>query len=248
MAEIGTIRRMRTVGLILLLTTAAWSAPKDLRLRYGSGWTGFKKGSSVTMKVTTLIPNRMIPSEVQKTTLIEVGKKELKLERATRNQLTGERKTTWKTPTTGEAGPGETQSIKKLEDEKIRVAGREWACSRREVTVKGKGAKRVITQWTAKNPLLRIKRLVKTYDAFGKLVSTQSIMLLKSPALQKVAGKELVCVSYRSLTKTGKVEERQDTVHSRQIPGDLVSLDWKRYDKGKLQITLQQRVLRFEIK
>jgi len=89
---------------------------------------------------------------------------------------------------------------------------------------------------------------VKTYDAFGKLVSTQSIMLLKSPALQKVAGKELVCVSYRSLTKTGKVEERQDTVHSRQVPGDLVSLDWKRYDKGKLQVTLLQRVLRFEVK
>jgi len=239
---------MRTVGLILLLATAAWSAPKDLRLRYGSGWTGFKKGSSVTMKVTLIMPNRMLPSEVQKTTLVESGKKELKLERVTKNQLTGDKKTAWKTPTTGEAAPGESESIKKLKEEKIRVAGREWDCTKREITVKGKGAKRVITQWTAKNPLLRVKRLVKIYDALGKLVSTQSIMLLKTPALQKVAGKELVCVSYRSLTKTGKVEERQDTVHSRQVPGDLVSLDWKRFDQGKLQVTLQQRVLRFEVK
>lgn len=239
---------MRLAGLILLLSTTALAAPKDLRLRYGAGWTGFKKGSSVTMKVTTLIPNRMIPPEVHTTTLKNVAKTELTLERVTKNQLTGDKKQSWKTPATGEAGAGEKEKTEKLEGEKIRAAGRLWDCSKRQITLTGKAGKRVITQWTAKNPLLRIKRLERHYDAKGTLISTRSMVLHKSPGLQKIGTKELICVTYRSLMKAGKVEQREDSVHSRQIPGDLVSLEMKRFQSGKLTLTYQLRALRFAVK
>jgi hypothetical protein len=245
---IGTIGGMRLAGLILLLSTTVLAAPPDLRLRYGSGWTGFKQGSSVTMKVTSFMPNRMLPAEVQVTTLVDVAKDELKLERVTKNQLTGDKKQPWTTPTSGEAGAGEKESVEKNEDEKIRILNRDWDCTKKTITVTGKSGKRVITQWTAKNPLLRIKRIEKHYDAKGSVTSTRSMVLHKAPAAEMVDGRELLCVTYRSLVKTGKVEQRQDSVHSRQIPGDLVSLEMKQYDGGKLVFTLQMRALRFEVK
>jgi len=239
---------MRLVGLILLLSTSVLAAPKDLRLRYGSGWTGFKKGSSVTMKVTSIMPNRMLPAVVQVTKLVGVTKEELKLERVTKNQLTGDKKQPWSTPTIGEAASHEKEAIEKNDDEKVRVMNRDWDCTKKTITVTSKTGKRVITQWTAKNPLLRVKRIERHYDAKGKLFSTTSMMLNKSPSLQKIGGQELICISYRSLTKTGKVEQRQDSVYSRQIPGGLVSLEMKRFDGGKLAYTLQMRALRFEVK
>jgi len=239
---------MRLAGLLLLLSTTALAAPQDLRLRYGGGWTGFKKGSSVTMKVTSLMPNRMIPPEVHTTTLKAVGKTELSLERVTKNQLTGDKKQPWKTPAKGEAAAHEKEESKKLEDEKIRALKREWDCTKRQITLTSKTGKRVITQWTAKNPLLRVKRIERTYDASGNLLSTQSTVLHKSPAMQKVAGKALLCVTYRSLTKAGKIEKSQDTVYSRQMPGSLVSLEMKQFNAGKLVFTLHMRVLRFEVK
>ena len=168
---------MRLLGLLLLISTSVLAAPKDLRLRHGSGWTGFKKGSSVTMKVTSFMPNRMLPAEIQQTTLVEVGKQRLKLERVSKNQLTGDKKQPWTTPTSGEADAHEKETIKKLEDETLRVMNRDWHCTKKEITVTGKTGKRVITQWTAKNPLLRIKRLERSYDAKGKLISTRSMML-----------------------------------------------------------------------
>jgi len=245
---IGTIGGMRLAGLILIFSTTVLAAPKDLRLRYGSGWAGFRKGSSVTMKVTSFLPNRMLPAEVQKTTLVKVGKDELELERVTKHQLTGEKKQPWTTPADGEAAAGEKETVEKNDDEKINVLNREWDCTKETITVTGKSGKRVITQWTAKNPLLRVKRLEKHYDEKGKLTRTRSMVLHKAPGLEKVDGKELLCVTYRSLVKAGKIEQRQDSVHSRQIPGDLVSLEMKQFNEGKLAFTLQMRALRFEVK
>ena len=74
------------------------------------------------------------------------------------------------------------------------------------------------------------------------------MVLHKSPGLQKIGTKELICVTYRSLMKAGKIEQREDSVHSRQIPGDLVSLDMKRFQSGKLTLTYQLRALRFAVK
>jgi hypothetical protein len=238
----------RPAVTILLLASLALAAPRDLRARYGGGWAGLKKGSTVTMKVTVAVPKKVPFVQVQTTTLKKVGKSEFELEQLTKNQLTPDRKQSWTTPATGEARAGEKETAKKLDGEKITAAGRKWDCTKREITVTGKAGKRVITDWTAKNPLLRIKRIEKTYDPAGKSVSTQSIVLSELPQMRLAGEKKVSCVGYRSIKRMGKREQRQDSWHSRSVPGDIVSLEMKQYQGGKLVSTVYMRVLRFVAK
>ena len=89
---------MLRCGMLLLLSSLALAAPRDLRPRYGSGWAGFTRGSWVTMKVTSVLPKRVPSVQTQTTKLTEADKKKLSLERVTKNPLTEDRTQKWSAP------------------------------------------------------------------------------------------------------------------------------------------------------
>ncbi|MEM8885330.1 MAG: hypothetical protein AAGD14_14775 [Planctomycetota bacterium] len=232
----------------LLLCSLVVAAPADLRPRYGNGWTGFKPGSALRMKVTREAPMRVPFVQIEETLLKKVTKLQLRLERTTKNQLTDDKTVGWWVPLAGEAMDGEKESRKRMENEKIQAAGRTWDCSVQQITVTGKTGRRVITEWTARNPRLRIKRLEKWYGPDGKPTTSRSIMLSKPPQARTVGEKKVVCIGYRGLSKTGANEERSETWHSRQVPGDLAGGKIEFFVKGKSVTTLHFKVLKFETK
>ena len=239
---------MRALLLLSLLATTTIAAPRDLRPRYGSGWTGFAVGSSVRMKMTAAVPKRVPFVQITTTTLKKVEKNRLTLESVTENQLTDPQKRSSTVPPAGEAGVGETETSKKLPDEKIKAAGRDWECTKRQITITGAAGKRVITDWIAKDPLLRVKREEKRYDKTGKLTGTTSTVLSKPAQKADIGGRVVLAFAYRSVTKSGDDEQRSETWTSRQVPGDLVSGEIKFYKKGKLIQTLTLKALKFVTK
>ncbi|MHC4847082.1 MAG: hypothetical protein ACYTEG_01355 [Planctomycetota bacterium] len=239
---------MRRLIVLLAVTTLAIAGPPDLRPRFGDGFTGFKAGSSVRMKRTVVMPNRAPMVTIVNSTLKKVSKTVLTIERVAENPLMKPTPTVTKMPASGYAQLHEKQTAKKLEDETIDAAGKKWPCTKTEFTVTGATGKQVITEWTAKNPLMRVKRLKKDYDAQGKAAGTQSILLSKVPQAREVGGKKVVCIGYRMIQKSGEVEHRVDTWSSRQVPGDFAGGEWKVYQKGKLVQTIHLKVIRFEAK
>ena len=239
---------MLRCGMLLLLSSLVIAAPRDLRPRQGAGWNGFRKGSWVTMKLTSAWPNRVPSVQTQTTQLKQAGKTSLKLERTTKSPLLEDRSESWTTPISGEAAIHEKASIKKLTDEKVRAVGREWDCTKREITLTSKTGKRVVMEWTAKNPLLLIKRIERIYDAGNKQLSVRSVNLRKMPEKRIVAERSIECIAYRSLFKSGKVENRENSWQSRDIPGGLVSLELKQFNGGKLIVTYEMKALRFGVK
>jgi len=239
---------MLRCGTLLLLASLALAAPRDLRPRYGSGFAGFAKGTWVTMKITSVKPKRVPSVQTQTTRLIKADKTTLSLERVTKNPLTEDRTQAWTVPASGEAQAGEKAVVKNLPDEKVRAAGKQWDCTKRELTFTSKAGKRMVTEWVAKSPLLQIKRIERSFDAAGKQQSIRSVVLYKLPFRQRVSGRELECVTYRSLLKQGTIENREDSVQSRDIPGGFVSLDLKQYHGGKLAVTIEMKALRFGVK
>ena len=116
------------------------------------------------------------------------------------------------------------------------------------MTFTSKAGKRIVTEWVAKAPLMQIKRIERAFDAAGKQQSIRSVILHKLPSRLSVSGRELECVTYRSLLKAGTTENREDSVQSRDIPGGFVRLDLKQYRGGKLAVTIEMKALRFGVK
>jgi hypothetical protein len=238
--------------LILLLACPALLAAadddRDLRPRYGDGFAGFGVGSYVRMKLTRVIPERVPIVTVTTSTLKKVTKEALTIERVSENSLTDPTTTTSTLPPEGNAGPGEKESVKKLPDETIEAAGKKWDCTQREHTVTGPAGKRVITEWIAKKPLMRVKRITRSYDAEGKPAGVVSILLSEAPARREVGQRKVTCIGYRTIQKSGEVEQRMDTWSSREVPGDFAGGEVKIFLKGKLAQTLILKVIRFEAK
>jgi hypothetical protein len=244
----GTIPTMRCLTILMIFATTVLAAPKDLRPRYGNGWTGFGKGTTARLKMTGTVPGRVPFVQVTTSTLKKVEKTKLTIEQVTENQLTDAQKRIMTVPPTGDAGFGEKQTVRKLENETIKAGGRDWTCTRQEITITGPKGKRVITDWISVTPLVRIKRLQKTFDAKGKSAGMTSTVLNKAPKVMDVGGKKVLCVGYAGISKRAGVEQRSETWTSRQVPGDLVSGEIRIYQKGKLAQTLNFRTLRFSAK
>ncbi|MHC4939590.1 MAG: hypothetical protein ACYTHK_11520 [Planctomycetota bacterium] len=239
---------MRRPIVLLAVSTLALAAPQDLRPRFGDGFAGFKVGSSVRMKLTRVVPNRAPIVTITTSTLKKVAKSALTIERLSENPLTSPTTTTSTVPPSGNAAANEKEVVKKLPDGTIEAAGKKWACTRSEHTVTGPNGKRVITEWTSKTPLMRIKRITKSYDMTGKATGTASTVLSKAPEPRDVGGKKVVCIGYRTIQKSGDIEQRMETWSSRQVPGDFAGGTVKFYLKGKLSQTLHLKVIRFEAK
>ncbi|MHC4450137.1 MAG: hypothetical protein ACYS0E_08365 [Planctomycetota bacterium] len=239
---------MRRLIVLLACTAPVLAAPQDLRPRYGDGFAGFKVGSSVRMKLTRVVPNRTPIVTITTSTLKKVAKNALTIERVSQNPLTDPTKSSSTVPPAGNAAANEKEVVKKLSDETIEAAGKKWACTRTEHTVTGPAGKRVITEWIAKAPLMRIKRITKSYDMTGKAAGTASTLLSKAPAAREVGGKTVVCIGYRTIQKSGSLEQRMETWSSRQVPGDFAGGEVKFFLKGKLSQTLHLKVIRFEAK
>jgi len=246
---------MPTLMLTLIIGSATTlAAPddlkglKDLRPRYGNGWTGCGVGTTVRMKMTATRPGRVPFVQITTTTLKKIEKTKLTMEQLIENQLTDPRKQAVTVPPAGDAAFDEKQTIRKLENETINAGGRSWTCTRREITITGPKGKRIITEWISVSPLIRVKRLEKNFDAKGKSTGMTSTMLTKAPKVIKVGSKKLLCVGYKSISKNGDVEQRSENWSSRQMPGDFVSGEYRIYRKGKLTQTFVLKVLRFQVK
>jgi len=242
---------MRRLILLLVCTPLLAQDAKDtqdLRPRYGDGFAGFKAGTYVRMKLTRVIPNRVPTVTITTSTLKEVGKETLTIERVSENPLTDPTKTTSEVPLSGNAGKGEKETVKKLDDETIEAAGKKWECTKSESTITGPTGKRVITEWVAKKPLLRVKRITKRFGPDGQSAGTVSLVLSKLPEERLVGERKVPCIGYRTIDKMGEVEQRMDTWHSREVPGDFADGEVEVYFKGKLQQTLHLKVLRFAVK
>lgn len=239
---------LATLSILLIFAATASAAPKDLRPRYGNGWSGFAAGSTSRLKMTATVPGRVPFVQITTSTLKKVEKTKLTIDQVTENQLTDAKKRTLTVPPAGDAAFGEKQKIRKLENVTIKAGGRDWICTRHEITVTGKTGKRVLTDWISVSPLLRVKRVEKKYDLKGKSAGMTSTVLSKVPKVMEVGGKKVLCVGYTSISKTGAIEQRSETWTSRQVPGDLVSGEMRIYQKGKLVQTLNFRTLRFVAK
>lgn len=241
---------MRRFVLLLACSALFAEEPRtqDFRPRYGDGFAGFGVGSSVRMKLTRVIPERVPIVTVTTSTLKKVEKDALTIERVSENSLTDPTVTTSVVPPEGNAGPREKETVKPLPDETIEAAGKKWDCTRREHTVAGPTGKRVITEWIAKKPLMRIKRITKSYDLDGKPAGTASILLSRPPEKRDVGGKKVTCIGYSTIQKSGDFEQRMDTWSSREVPGDFAGGEVKIYFKSKLSQTLIFKVIRFEAK
>jgi len=240
---------MRRWILLLACSTLLASDAKDLRPRYGDGFAGLGAGSYVRMKLTAVRPNRAPTVVITKSTLKKVGKDALTIERVSKNPLTEPTTDEIRVPPSGNAALGETETVKKLDDETVEAAGKKWECARRVHTVTSKdGSKRVITEWIAKKPLVRVKRIERKYGPDGKAAGTTSMMLRALPQDREVAGKTVTCVGYRTIEKAGDIEQRLDSWSSREVPGDLAGGEFELYVKGKKQRTLHLKVLEFEVK
>ena len=240
---------MRRWILLLACSTLLAADGGDLRPRYGDGFAGLGVGSFVRMKLTAVMPNRAPTVIITTSTLKKVEKDALTIERESRNPLTEPSTVTSKVPPSGNAGADEAEQVKKLDDETIEAAGKKWPCTKRVHTITRKdGSKRVITEWIAKKPLLRVKRMERRYGPDGKAASTSSMLLSKLPQEREVAGKKVTCIGYRTIEKAGETEQRMETWSSRGVPGDLAGGEFEVYMKGKKVRTLHLKVLAFEVK
>jgi hypothetical protein len=206
-----------------LLFLAAVAGAEDLRPRAGSGWAGFRAGSWVRMKLTTIQPGHVPRVIIWKQSLTEVGDKLLTLETVSRNALGMEQRSTQKLPRSGEAGPGEKQKVEKLKNEVVMAAGKRLDCTRRRITVTGPGGKRVVTVWTAAEPAVQAKRTEVVYDAKGKVAYRLTRLLSSLSEPGKIGTRTVRCVKYklRRSYQDGRVVTGV-ALSSREVPGGLV--------------------------
>ncbi len=240
---------MRSLLPALLLLAVARAAPENLLPREGSGWEGFKAGSWAKIK-TTFAPEGRVPSvtlTVDK--LTKVGEKDLTLQSEVKEAVGLERTTERTVPRRGEAATTEkAEPVETLADEEVAAAGKSYACTCTRTTISGPDGKRVITEWRAREPLLRVKRLEKTFDKAGTATSTYTMLLTGTGERRMVGKREVACLRYRTLRRAGAQESEGEALVSSAVPGGTVSFDEKHSRDGKVLLQIRLECLDFESK
>ncbi len=235
--------------LCLLMFAAAVVHGQDLTPRQGSGWAGFKVGTKVRIKRTFLGAGRVPAVTISTVTLASVQRSVLTLVSVSKNPVGMEHKTTIVLPRSGEADTQEKATSKQLKNKVSFAAGKQFDCTRREITVTGAAGKRVITEWTSVGkPRMRVKRIVVTYDAAGKLTGHFSMVLAELPKERRIGKRKVTVLVYRTVHTAGKMQWRSRAVVSRDVPGYEVHVDAKVTVNGKRVQTIRVEVLDFEIK
>ncbi|MHC4223394.1 MAG: hypothetical protein ACYSX0_04085 [Planctomycetota bacterium] len=239
---------MRALTALLLAAIAA-TAGENLLPREGSGWEGFQVGSWVKMKRsfhrTGGVPVvALITMRLDKRTDAH-----LSLQTVTRNAVGMETKTTQPLPRRGEAGKGEKAKTETLKDETVVACGKSLPCSRTRTTITGPNGKRVVTEWRAKQPLVRVKRTEATYDKDGKLLGRLSMVLTSLDNKQDVGKRRVRCLAYSTQRKRADgMEERGKAFVSRAVPGYTVRMDTEIVKGGQVIWTARIHALDFEAK
>lgn len=238
---------MRAIPILLCLGLVALAAD-DLTPRTAGGWNGLKRGSWAKVKVTHIPEGQNARVTIMKTTLTSVGKKTLTTETVATNVFGMENKTSATVPRAGEAAAGEKETTAKLEKQTISAAGRKLECARVRTTVTGPAGKRVIEEWTAAKPRVRVKRTEVHYDKAGKRARTRTILLTSLKEVREVGKHKVECLKYTVLQKTGKLVDRATVYTSRAVPGDTVYADGTVTNDGLPAAVYRIEVLAFETK
>jgi hypothetical protein len=233
----------------LLLTAIAATAGENLLPREGSGWEGFKVGSWVKMK-RSFHRTGGVPSVALITMKLDKRTDTLlTVQTSTRNAVGMETKVTQPLPRRGEAGKGENAKAETLKDETVFACGKSRPCSRTRTTITGPEGKRVVTEWRAKEPLVRVKRTEATYDKDGKLLDRLSMVLTSLDSKQDVGKRRVRCLTYSTLRKRADgMEERGKAFVSRAVPGYTVRMDTDVVKGGQVILTARVHALDFEAK
>ena len=122
---------------LCLLMLAAAVHGQDLTPRQGSGWAGFKVGTNVRIKRTFLGAGRVPAVTISTVTLASVQRSVLTLVSVSKNPVGMEQKNTIVPPRSGEAGTQEEATSKQLKNKVSFAAGKQFDCTRRQITVTG---------------------------------------------------------------------------------------------------------------
>ena len=238
---------MRTVGVLLILI--ALGRAEDLRPRTGSGWNGFQAGTWVRMKRTAIPMGKPPMVTIWKQTLQKADKKKLTLETVSKNALGIEHRDRQELPSSGEAGPGEEQEVKKLKNAPVLVGGKKLDCARVRTTVTGPQGKRVIATWVADKPMILAKRTVTQHDAAGKLVYSTTWLLSDPRATKKIGAKTIPCVKYKTrMRHANGMGERGVAYTSRQVPGSTVWVESETIKGDRVVLSLRVELLDYKAK
>jgi hypothetical protein len=238
---------MRVIPVLLCLAVLTLAA-EDLTPRTAGGWNGFKRGSWAKLKRTYIPEGRNAQVTIWKTTLTKVGKDTLTTETVVTNVVGMKQESTATVPREGEAGKGEKESAAKLENETLTVEGKKLDCARVRTTVTGPTGKRVIEEWTAAEPRVRVKRAETYYDVAGKVTMTRTLLLVSLKEVREVGEHKVQCQKYKLVTKLGETVDRATAYTSRDVPGDMVRLDGKQTRDGLPVAEYRFEVLAFETK
>jgi hypothetical protein len=239
---------MRVIALFLLLVAAVAAAGENRLPREGSGWTGFKPGSWVKLK-TTYIPEGRVPAvTLTLMKLLAADENELTLQISTRNALKAQETRKSVLPSRGEAMKGEQAKVEKLEPEPVYACGRLMPCQRTRTSVRGPAGRRVVTDWVASDPRVRVKRTVVHHDPAGKVVQRESMVLSSLDERRRIGIREVRCLAYTTVRRFGEQEQRGTAYVSRDVPGDTVRIDAEAFSKGKRLMTIRVEVLDYEAK
>jgi len=233
--------RLCALGLFAAVALAAG----DHLPREGSGWTGFRAGTRVKTKVTYISRGNVPTVSISTKTLVKVDKDSLTHSIVTIDGLRNERKTKSVTPARGEAGVGEKAEAQKLADEPVFACGRKWDCTRKRTTVTGPHGKRVVTEWMAKEPRIRVKRTVEQFGPDGKVAERFSMVLKELEKRQWVGSQRVRALTYTTLRKREGSQERGVAILSRDVPGETLRLDAEVIKDGKVMLTIRVETLDF---
>lgn len=240
---------MRAIAIALSVLAAGAGAAPDDGLREGSGWAGFGAGTWCKLKNSIWIEGRAPSVSVTLSKLAKAGKETLDVETKTVDMVGREETGKLELPVSGEAGKGEREEKREeLSDEAVLAAGKTAACARTRVTVTGPKGRRVVTRWVARDTKRLAKKTVEHFDAEGKAVSTETMLLEEVDVPREVAGRKLRCVVYavRSVTPAGVGQGR--SCFCRDVPGGLVRHDLEVTKEGARVYTVAAELLDFEVK
>jgi len=239
---------MRAVAILLVLFGTA-AAQENLLPREGSGWLGFAVGSRVKTK-QTFITARGSPSvTLTETTLVEATKTTITYSYETKTALGVDNQSERRVlPAHGEADTGEKAVDGAPKKAEVQACGQTFPCTVRTTTITGPTGKRVVTNWEASDPKVRVKRTEVNYDKEGKQTQTFSMLLTSLDEKKKVSGKEIRCLKYRTLRIAGPIEQKGTALLSRDVPGGIVQWDLEFLQDGVKATTARIEVLAFTAK
>lgn len=235
--------------LALLLSALLAAAPEDLSLREGSGWAGFKAGTSIKTRTSFVGADGKPSISVATQRLKSAAAGLLTIEQTTKNVLGEEETSSFTLPDKGEAGAGEKESAPEaLGEEKVEAAGASLVCEKRRVTVTGPAGRRVVTTWTSKEPKALVKRIVETQTDKGARVSTESWLLTGLSVPREVNGVKIRCLSYKTLTMDATGSNEGETLACRDIPSGTVRMARTFFRDGKKVGSVLVELLDFDLK